>query len=281
MPSRNTQWTQRVATAQEEQLLVEKRRRGDRPFDARPVYDASLEDLHHRYFDEEYLPRAFDPDLLAANEWSTTQWLAATKMVASSEEPTPTALGILVLSSRSRHFLPGAYVQFLRIAGTDLSDPITDELLVEGMVGDVIRRTEDKLVSHNRVAVDFTGGPLETRRYQYPLDAVQQLFRNAILHRNYESSNAPVRVNWYDDRIEILNSGGPHGAVGVDTFGEPCLTDYRNPGLADALRVLKFIQRLGAGIDIARRALAANGNPPPEFDARPTHVGVKIRPRAA
>lgn len=268
-----------LATAQDEQILVEKRRHGDRPFDARPVHDASLQDLNLRYFDEDYLPSAFDREVLAANERTTSQRLAATKMVESAEEPTPTTLGLLVLSARSRHFLPGAYVQFLRIGGCELSDPVVDELMIEGMIADVVRRTEDKFVSHNRVAVDFTSGPLETRKYQYPLDAIQQLFRNAVLHRDYEFSNAPVRLNWFDDRIEIINPGGPFGAVGIDSFGQPGLTDYRNPGLADALRVLKFIQRFGAGIDIARRALAGNGNPPPEFDVHTTHVNVKVKPR--
>lgn len=267
-----------VATAQDEQILVEKRRHGDRPFDARPVQGSTLEDLSLRYFDEEYLPQAFDPEILAANERTTLQRLAATKMVETLDEPTPTALGLLVLSARSRHHLPGAYVQFLRIEGREISDPVGDELMIEGMLADVIRRTEDKIVSHNRVAVDFTSQSLEQRQYLYPLEAIQQLFRNAVLHRNYETSNAPVRVYWFDDRIEISNPGGPFGSVTAETFGQPGLTDYRNPALAEALRVLKFVQRFGAGIELARGALAANGNPPPEFAVSANFVIAKVRP---
>jgi ATP-dependent DNA helicase RecG len=30
----------------------------------------------------------------------------------------------------------------------------------------------------------------------------------AVMHRAYEATHAPVRVYWYDDRIEISNPGG-------------------------------------------------------------------------
>jgi ATP-dependent DNA helicase RecG len=108
--------------------------------------------------------------------------------------------------------------------------------------------------------------------------ALQQLTRNAIMHRAYEATHAPVRVSWYDDRIEIINPGGPFGEVTVESFGQPGLTDYRNPNLAEAMRVLGFVQRFGAGIPIARRALAENGNPPPEFRASQTFVTAIVRP---
>jgi ATP-dependent DNA helicase RecG len=201
-------------------------------------------------------------------------------MIASVDEPVPTVLGVLVLSQRTRDFFPGAYIQFLRFAGTSLADPITDELVIDGALDDVLRRIDEKMLSHNRSTIDFTSGPREVRQEAYPLTALQQLVRNAVLHRTYESTNAPVRVSWYDDRIEFINPGGPYGTVTVESFGTPGLTDYRNPNLAEAMRVLGYIQRFGAGIPIARRALAENGNPPPEFTVLPTHITATVRPAA-
>ncbi len=55
------------------------------------------------------------------------------------------------------------------------------------------------------------------------------------------------------------------------------VADYRNPNLTEALRVLGFVQKFGVGIATARRELAANGNPPPEFVVDPTHVLVIVR----
>jgi len=81
---------------------------------------------------------------------------------------------------------------------------------------------------------------------------------------------------WFDDRIEIFNPGGLFGLVTKGNFGKPGFTDYRNPHLADAMRVLGFVQHFGVGIQTARSALAANGNPPPEFEIEPNAFLCKI-----
>ena len=107
--------------------------------------------------------------------------------------------------------------------------------------------------------------------------ALQQLVRNAVMHRDYETSNAPVRLTWFDDRIEIQNPGGPYGQVTRDNFGQPGITDYRNPNVAEAMRNLGFVQRFGVGIEIARSTLRENGNPPPEYSVQDTHVLVTVR----
>lgn len=266
-----------IATVQDESILNERRRHRDRPFDVQPVLSATLADLSRSAFEDEYLPAAIARDVLEANERSLEQRLAATKMVLAADEPVPTVLGVLVLSSRTRDFLPGAYVQFLRIQGTQLGEPIVDESLVDGTLGDVLRRIDDKLEAHVRTAVDIASGPLETRRSSYPIGALQQLVRNAVMHRTYEATNAPVRVTWFDDRIEITSPGGPFGTVRAENFGQPGVTDYRNPNLAEAMRVLGFVQRYGVGIATARKLLAENGNPPPEFELQPTLVGVTVR----
>jgi ATP-dependent DNA helicase RecG len=266
-----------TATAQDERILNERRRFGDRPFDVQPIPGAGLADLDRRRFEEEYLPAAIAPEVLAANDRSYEQRLAATKMIVSADEPVPTVVGLLVLGQRTRDFLPGAYVQFLRLAGRDLADPITDEQGIDGPLTELLRRLDEKLQAHNRTAVDLRSGPQERRTPLYPLVAIQQIARNAIMHRTYEGTNTPVRVTWYDDRIEILSPGGPYGTVTAQNFGTPGLADYRNPSVAEALRVLGFVQRFGVGIATARRELDANGNPPLQFAVDANNVGVILR----
>jgi ATP-dependent DNA helicase RecG len=267
-----------IASAQDERILTEKRRARDRPFDVQPLPSATLADLDRVRFEHDYLPAAFAPDVLQANDRTLEQRLAVTKMVDSAESAVPTVLGILALAKKgTRDFLAGAYIQFLRIAGTDLGDPVVDELAVDGPVAELLKRIDHKLESHNRTTVDITSGPREERRSLYPVAALQQLVRNAVMHRSYEATHAPVRVYWYDDRIEIGNPGGPFGIVGIENFGEPGVADYRNPNLAEAMRVLGFVQRFGFGLAIARRALEENGNPPLELNVQPTHVTAIVR----
>jgi ATP-dependent DNA helicase RecG len=255
-----------TASAQDERVLNEKRRSRDIPFDAQSVPSSTLAELNKRLFEEEYLPAAFARDVLSANERSYAQRLAACKMVASADEPIPTVVGLLTLGIRARDFLPGAYVQFLRINGTEWSDEVVDDALIDGPLSELIKKVDDKLVAHNRVAVDLTSSATETREALYPIVALQQIVRNAIMHRTYEVTNAPVRVYWYNDRVEVMSPGGPFGTVTIDNFGAPGITDYRNPNVAEALRVLGFVQRFGFGIQLARSELRKNGNPDLAFE---------------
>lgn len=256
-----------IASAQDERLLNEKRRHGDAPFDVHPVPTASLADLDTRRFEEEYLPCAVERSVLEANDRSLVERLAATKMVTSVDAPTPTVLGVLVLAARAQDFIPGAYVQFLRISGTSLSDPVVDEARCDGSIAQAIRCLKDKLSSHNRMRVSITSDWNERRRPTYPMEALQQLSFNAVMHRTYENTNAPIRVCWFDDRLEINSPGGPYGVVTAESFGRSGIVDYRNPNLAEAMRVMGWVQRFGVGINLARRALLDNGQSEPTFDA--------------
>jgi ATP-dependent DNA helicase RecG len=174
---------------------------------------------------------------------------------------------------------PGAYVQFLRIDGLELGDQIKDSREIRGPLPDLLSELEDLLKANIQTAVDFTSAALEVRTPDYPLAAVQQIIRNAILHRSYENTNAPVRLYWFNDRIEIQNPGGPFGQVTKERFGQPGAYDYRNPNLAAVMKELGYVQRFGYGIATARRELKKNGNPPLEFQVEDSHVAAIIRRR--
>ncbi|MCY3560736.1 MAG: putative DNA binding domain-containing protein [bacterium] len=267
-----------VATAQDERILNERRRRGDAPFDVQAVPSATIDGLDLGVFVREYLPRAFAREILDANDRSSEEQLAATKMIAGADCPTATVLGLLVLGRNPQDYLPGAYVQFLRFAGTEAHDDIVDAADVRGSLADVLRGVDEKLKAHNHTVVDLTSGPTERRSSHYPLAALQQLIRNAVMHRTYEATNAPVHCRWFSDRIEIISPGGPFGQVTVENFAKAGAVDYRNPNLAEALATLGFVQRFGVGISIAQRLLAEAGHPPASFAVDPTSVLVTVAP---
>ncbi|MYG51471.1 MAG: transcriptional regulator [Rhodospirillaceae bacterium] len=261
-----------IATSQEERVLNERRRFADRPFDVRSISTANISDLNRRQFEEEYLPVAVAPDILQANDRSYSERLAAAKMIVSSDDKQPTVLGLLILGVGTRDFVAGSWVQFLRISGTDRGDEITDEAAIDGTLSEIVRQIEDKLRSHNRSSVDFTGADLEHRSEIYPLAALQQLVRNALMHRTYENTAAPVQVTWFNDRIEIQSPGGPYGLVTVDNFGTPGMVDYRNPNLAEAMKNMGYVQRFGAGIATTQKLLKDHGHPEASFLVSLTHV---------
>ncbi len=268
-----------IASAQDERILNEKRRYGDRPFDLQPIPTASLSDLDLTQFENEYLTAAFSDEVLAANDRSLYEQLAATKMIVAADQPTATVLGLLAIGKNPQDFLHGAYVQFLRIDGNEYTDKIIDAQKIGGSIPQLLRQLEEKLTAHNRIAVDITTSYIEQRTELYPVAALHQIIRNAVMHRTYEATNAPVHVYWFNDRLEVLSPGGAFGAVTAERFGEPGLVDYRNPNVADAMRTLGFVQRYGVGIPIAKNQLAASGHPELEFDVSNTFVRVTVKSR--
>jgi ATP-dependent DNA helicase RecG len=100
----------------------------------------------------------------------------------------------------------------------------------------------------------------EEQRYLFPNRAVRELLMNAVMHRDYQS-NAPIRFYWFSDRIEIQNPGGLYGAA-TDFHHQ---NDYRNPKIAEAMKVLGYVNQFGRGIATVQSSLEKNGNPPAQF----------------
>ncbi|MEE9384590.1 MAG: ATP-binding protein [Nannocystaceae bacterium] len=267
--------TTQQAGEDDERVLRERARSGNPSFDRRAAPDATLADLDVDYFTAEYLPSAVAADVLARNERSTIERLGSLRLIAAD---LPTYGALILLGKQPRDFVPGAYVQFLRIDGVELGDPIKDQKELTGPLHEVVRQMDELLDLNISIATDLVGASREQVAPDYPVAALQQIVRNALIHRNYETSHAPVRLYWFRDRVEVHNPGGLYGQVVPSNFGKGA-TDYRNPLIAEAMANLGYVQRFGYGIPTARRLLQENRNPAPEFEFEPTALLAKIRAR--
>src|SRR5262249_38902935 len=213
-----------------------------------PLVGAALGDLHLTLFERAYLPAALPSDVVAENGRTTEQRLMALRFVGADH--TPTAAGVILLGADPRTYLPGSYIQFLRLAGTLLTDPIQDQKLLAGTLIDILRQADELLALNISRPTDITSSATEAQKPDYPLVALQQVIRNAVMHRSYEHTNAPIRITWYSDRVEVISPGGPYGIVNLENFGAPGVTDYRNPTLAEAMRAMGYVQRFGIGLEL-------------------------------
>lgn len=263
-----------AATPEEERRLTEQRRGRALPFDARGISGCTIDALDIKRFSLDYLPQAISPTVLEANGRSVEEQLSALKLMDGAGRVTPT--GLLVAGKDPLMWLPGAYVQFRRVAGNEITDDTTDEMRATGTLDVVVRIVEEKLSAHNIASLAISGQRHE-RHALYPETALKQIFRNAIMHRDYEVA-APVRVTWFDDRLQIDNPGGPF-QIPADKFGEPGFTGYRNPNVAEAMRNLGLVERFGVGLPLARKTLRENGNPDLELRTDGNFVFAVVRTR--
>ncbi|WP_078900238.1 ATP-binding protein [Streptomyces sp. SBT349] len=266
--------TTRKATRDDERVLAERRRAADGPFDTRVVQGSSLEDLDLGLFHSTYLPSVVDPEVIDENGRPLAQQLASLHLAQPSDSPVPTTLGLLVTGFDPSSRIPGAYVQFVRYQGVDLDAPVADDQELRQNIVDTAARLETLLRGNVRTRL-VENGFREEQRPDYPIEALREVSMNALMHRNYETSYAPTRIAWFDDRIEVTNPGGPYGQVRTDNFDR--VTDYRNPSLAAAMKALGYVNRFGRGIGRIRATLRRNGNPPPEFQVDESSWSVTLR----
>jgi ATP-dependent DNA helicase RecG len=265
-----------VANEHEERILSERRSAAMRSFDARPCTEAKLEDLALGQFDA-YRREAVDTDTIAANHRDIEQQLASLRMY-DFERVCPTFAGILLFGKNPRFFLPGAYIQYIRLPALDLTDIPEDQAEISGDLNSVMRELELRIKSLVQTSMRRINALEERLSPDYPEWALRELLMNAVMHRNYES-NTPVRFYVFSDHIEIQSPGGLYGEATAKNF--PTRNSYRNPVIAEAMKSLGFVNRFGYGVQRAQSLLKENGNPPAEFFFDEHTVLVKIYRRKA
>lgn len=253
--------TKAIANEAEERILTEKRTASAKTFDALPALGSKLEDMNLQDFRHLYLPNAVDPEILAVNHRDFKQQIASLRMYDLVYD-VPTHAGILIFGQDPTFFLPGAYIQYVKFDGIDLASQPKEKVFKGALVTQL--RLMDEFIKYN--ILEEAPVPIsvlqEKTIFNYPFWAIRELVMNAVMHRSYES-NAPILIRHFSDRIEIVNSGGLYGEVRPENF--PDASDYRNPVLAEAMKVLGYVNKFNYGIRQAQRLLQENGNPPAEF----------------
>ena len=263
-----------LASEQEEKNLLEKRQAGNLPEDMKGVFNATIEDdLNMDFFKTQYLPFAVSNEVFSANNREIKTQMRSLRLLDYEFKPTMTA--ILLLGKHPRHWFPGAYIQFIRFDGRTLTDPIKNQLEISGVLQDQIPQIEKVFKANISTSLELSNKQ-NIQSPDYPMEALKQLIRNAVIHRDY-TSHTPIKVHWFNDRIEIQSPGGPYGELNTSNFGREGLTSYRNPSIAEALKNLNFVERFGFGIPQSKKALEENGNPALELQAELSTVLAVIR----
>jgi len=263
-----------IANEQEERILTEKRIHHARTFDLRPCRGCGRNDLVLDLFQLTYRNAAVAPELVEENNRDLLLQMASLGFWCPAEECATNA-GALLFAQDPLNWIPGAVIQYVRYEGDALDTDVLDERRFEGDLITVLRELDGFLRTLFPSQPESVSPLKEENRTPYPMLAVRELLMNAVMHRDYES-NAPIRLYWFRDRIEIQNAGGLYGAVTPETF--PNQNDYRNPKIAEAMKILGYVNMFGRGIARAQRSLRDNGNPPAEFDINePTFFLATIR----
>jgi len=254
-----------LATEEDIHLLVERRSRYGVRDEELPCDRATLKDLDLDLFRAFYLPKAINAQVIESDDRPVLEQLAALRFF-NLEKNCPTNLGVLLFARYPERFIPSAYIQYVKFSGKDNSGDVLQENVFKGPLVKVVQDLDVFVKTGPGASRPVPVTALrEEPESRYPSWALRELVLNAIIHRDYFLGNAPIKFYEYKkERIEISNPGGLFGRVKPENF--PFVNDYRNPLLAEAMKVLGFVNKYNRGIAKVNRELDKNGNPPAQFD---------------
>lgn len=220
------------------------------------------------YPDDEAMVRSFVRTALAQRRFDIDPALPVGEILDKLELQQSNQLShaaVLLFAKEPQRFVLQSEVRCARFKGTDSLNFI-DMKVQRGNIIELIDNAEKFVMNHIRLAaevVDF----LREEKWEYPLAAIREALTNAICHRDYFST-ANVHVSIYDDRLEIWNPGALPPELTVEALKRPHKSIPRNPLLANALFLIKYIERWGTGTERVVKETLAHGMPEPEFSLR-------------
>ncbi len=179
--------------------------------------------------------------------------------------------GGMLLFGRERIFhYPDAWVQCGRFIGNDKGD-IFDHIELEESLPESVESIMLFLKKHAMRGADFS----EIQRkdvWSIPIDILREVIINALVHSDYSQRGAPVRVAFFDDRIEVENPGILMPGMTIEDM-KSGVSKIRNPVIARVFRELKLIEQWGSGVRNILRAAAKLKLPEPMVQ----EIGMRVR----
>ena len=219
------------------ELIAELRRTAEGiVYDELPMPHLSVDDLD--------LPLA--RDLFAGRRELTEQALLTLRLLVREQgRLVPTKGAVLLFGLQRQREFPDAWVQCGRFVGTDKTE-IFDHLDIDSPLPLAVAQVIDFLKKHAMRGADFS----ELHRkdvWSIPLLMLREAVVNALVHADYSQVGAPIRISFFDDRIEVESPGILLPGMTVDDMKQG-VSRLRNRVIARVFRELNLIEQWGSGV---------------------------------
>jgi ATP-dependent DNA helicase RecG len=229
--------TRRLTFAQRQELTYD---RGPGSYESRTLAGATLAKLDRKLVDRY---------VATVGATGRKRLLQARGLIA--EDGNLNVAGWLLFATHPQQLLPEAYVRVLRYRGSERGSGARQRLVsderCEGPIPRMLvaarARIDEVQPTHRALG---PGGRFADVAL-VPEDAWLEGLVNAVVHRSYSLAGDHIRVEVFDDRIEITSPGRFPGIVDLaDPEHAPRFA--RNPRIARVCADLEFGQELGEGI---------------------------------
>ena len=196
----------------------------------------------------------------------------------------PTLAGLMVFSKYPQAQFPQLCITAVVVPGRSIGDTGNEgerflaNQRITGPIPEMLDTAVDFVRRNGRTRTIFAPDGKRTDKPEFPAIAVREAILNALVHRDYSmhTDSVPIRVNMFEDRMEIVNSGGLYGRITIDSLGK-VRPDTRNVTLANLLELLSVTENRYSGIPTIRKELQSAGLPPPLFKVNRGEFSVTFR----
>ena len=233
-------------------------------FDEQPMPTLGMQDL-----DLEAMARWFGPERTL-----DTAQLQTLKLLRADQGRLLPTRGAVLLWGRERelHF-PDAWVQCGRFRGQDKVD-IFDQQDIHAHLPDAVNAIELFLKKHAYKSARF-GAMQREDVWSIPLTMLREAIVNALVHTDYAQRGSPIRVAFFDDRIDIESPGFLLPGMTVQDM-QNGVSRIRNPVIARVFRELHLTEQWGSGVKRIFAEASAQGLPEPRVTEIATGVRLSV-----
>ncbi len=258
------------------------------PFDARPNFDATPEDISMELL-RDHLNTTGSKLAGQVSKRGVMGILSDMQLlVGPPEQPYIQNVALMMFCDHQDKFFPYSQVEITKFPEGSIKNPnnFIEVPVIKGSVPVMIKKTMEKLknlvIEELVTKVNYQMEAI--RRFNYPYQALEEAVVNAFYHRDYQSGQAII-IEIEPDRIRIISYPGIDRSVPAWVIGEgerfPSRY-YRNKRLGEFLKELDLTEGKCTGIPTIQEELRNNGSPKASFytdeDRRALTVEIPIHP---
>lgn len=169
-------------------------------FDSELTYTKTLDQLNINSLKEFFLEKT--------GEKLTIQTLKKLELFKSKQDKNLPTNALILLSDDElrKELFPFSKIECARFKGS-LPGNFIDQKTIDSGIGIQSEQAYQFVLRHiSEGTTDYTT-VYRNDRWEYPVIAIREVIRNAVIHRDYSLTGMDIKIAIFDDKIEITNPG--------------------------------------------------------------------------
>lgn len=249
----------------DESIIAElERNRRSISFDSEIILDKTVEDLNIDSFKELYREKT--------EEILDIQVLRKLELLKNEQKKEYPTIALLLFSDDPlrKSLFPNAKIECARFKGTGTEEFI-DQKSITINIGSQAEEAYNFVLRHINKGAKVKG-VYTISHWEYPVKAIREIIRNAVVHRQYSLTGKDIKVAIYDDMVEITSPGLLPPSIDYAAM-DSRQSDARNKVIAPVFKKLGIIDQWGNGLKLVAEEMKAY----PDIEFKWKEVGLSFQ----